>query len=84
MMRGTLTLLAFVSVMFFPWPLTATLALFSSLVEPLMPLAVGIFADTLYYTPHAGVMPIFTLAGALATFGALFVRSRLRTGIIKE
>ncbi|MDE2021908.1 MAG: hypothetical protein KGI71_03280, partial [Patescibacteria group bacterium] len=75
MMRGTLVLLSFVSAIFFPWPLTVTFAFVSSLVEPLVPLAVGIFADTLYYTPHAGVMPIFTLAGALATFGALFVRS---------
>jgi hypothetical protein len=84
MMRGILTLFTFVSVIFFPWPFTALLALVSSLTEPLVPLAVGMFADTLYYAPSAGALPFFTLAGAVATTIALLVRSRLRAGIIKR
>ncbi len=82
MIRGALTLVALASVIFFPWPLTAVLMLVSSSLEPLVPLAAGIFADTLYYTPKAGVLPFFTLFGALTTVVALLVRSRLRTGII--
>lgn len=84
MMRGTLTLLSLVSTVFFPWPLTALLALASSLLEPLVPLAAGLLADTLYYTPHAGALPLFTLYGALATAFAFFVRSRLSKSIIGE
>ena len=82
MMRGALTLAALASVIFFPWPLTAVLMLVSSPIEPLVPLAAGIFADTLYYTPRSGMLPAFTLFGALVTVAALLVRSRLRTGII--
>ncbi len=81
MTRATLTLLSFVSVIFFPWPLTMFLAVASSFLEPFVPLAIGIFADTLYYTPQAGV-PFFTIYGALFTIFAFFVRSRLSTGSI--
>ncbi len=79
-MNGLLILLTFLSAIYFPWPLTALLALACAVSEPLVPLAVGMFVDTLYYT--TGV-PHFVPYGALATIVALFVRSRLRTGIIK-
>jgi len=83
MMRFLGTLLTFVSVIFFPWPLTACLALGFASIEPLVPLAAGIFVDTLYYSAYGGALPLFTLCGALATAGAFFVRSRLKTGIIE-
>jgi len=92
MMRGTsltfstdglFTLFIFISVIFFPWPLTAVMTLASSFSIPLLPLAVGLFADTLYYTPQAG-LPLFTLYGAIVTGVALFVRSRLVAGIMGE
>ena len=82
MMRGILTLGTFISVIFFPWPLTASFALIASFGEPLVPLAAGLFADTLYYSPQVNIVPFFTLFGALATGGALFVRSRMRTSTI--
>jgi len=83
MMRGLLTLFVFISVMFFPWPFAAALALVSSLSVPLLPLAAGIFADTLYYIPRVAPLPFFTLYGAIVTSVALLVRSRLKTSIIK-
>lgn len=82
MMRGIFTFLTFISTVLSPWPLTVLLALAVSLFEPLVPLAAGLFADTLYYAPQSGIVPVFTLYGALATAAALFVRSRLKTGII--
>lgn len=82
MMTGLLTLLAFVSTVLFPWPLTVLLTLGIAVFEPLVPLAIGIFADTLYYSPQAGVLPWFTICGALVTILAFFVRSRLKTSII--
>ena len=83
MMRALFTLLTFISVVFFPWPLTAFLALIVAFSEPLVPLAIGIFADTLYYAPSASLVPFFTLCGALVTILSLFVHSRLRTGSIQ-
>jgi hypothetical protein len=83
MMRGLLTMGTFISVVLFPWPLTVLFALVSACFEPLVPLAVGLFADTLYYLPREGVLPLFTLFGAGATVVAIFVRSRLSAGIIK-
>ncbi len=82
MMRGLFTLIAFISTVLFPWPLTVLLTLGVSLYEPLVPLAIGIFADTLYYTPQVGVLPLFTIYGLIAAVIAFFVRSRLKTSII--
>lgn len=83
MIRGTLTIVAFISTVLFPWPLTAFLALTASAFEPLVPLSIGLFADALYYAPFSGALPIFTFYGALATALAFIVRSRLSAGIIK-
>ena len=83
MIRGTLTVLAFVSTIFFPWPLTVLLALGASIAEPLVPLAVGLFADTLYYVPQSGHI-LFTLYGLGATILAVFVRRWVKTSIIER
>ena len=82
MIRGALTIATFISAIFFPWPLTVLLALASSFFEPLVPVAAGIFIDTLYYTPPASALPLFALGGAIVTALAFFVRSRLKTSII--
>ncbi len=82
MTRGILTSLTFISTVLFPWPLSVLLALCASLFEPLVPLAAGLFADTLYYVPQAGVLPLFTLGGGALTIIAFFVRDRLKTSII--
>jgi hypothetical protein len=82
MTRGLVTVLTLISTVLFPWPFTALLALSLSLTEPLVPLAAGILADTLYYAPHAGSAPLFTLCGAAATGIGFLVRSRLKTSII--
>ena len=82
-LQGVVTFFTLLSVIFFPWPFTATLTIGLVFVEPLIPLAVGIFADVLYYTPQAYAFPVFTLYGAICTILALVVRSRLRTGTIQ-
>lgn len=82
MMRGTLIVLTFISLVFFPWQLTAMLALLSSFFMPFMPLAVGMVADALYYAPQAHTLPFATIIGAAATGIAFFVRDRLRASMI--
>lgn len=82
MMRGLLTVLSFVSTILFPWPLSVLLVIISSLYVPLVPFAVGIFADTLYYTPQESFLPFFTMIGAIVSGIAVFVRSRLSASII--
>lgn len=84
MMRGTLTVLTFVSAVFLPWPITTLFALAVSVFEPLVPLSIGLFVDTLYYAPLSGALPIFTFYGALVTAVAFLVRGRLKTSIIGE
>lgn len=83
MSRGIFTMFALVSVVLFPWPLTVLVAVAAALYVPLLPLSIGIFSDTLYYTPAAG-LPLFTLGGMALTLLAFFVRNRLNTGIIKR
>ena len=84
MQNGILTIATFVSAVLFPWPLTALLAVITSFFEPLVPLAAGLFVDTLYYVPHAGAFPVFTLYGLLVSGIAVLVRSQLRASIIRE
>lgn len=84
MMRLSLALLtaATLSLLFFPWPLTATLVALVALFIPAAPLALGLIADALYWAPGLYVLPLATTAGVLTTILALFVRSRLSPGII--
>lgn len=84
MMRGILTISTLASAILFPWPLTALLALAAVPFEPLVPLAAGLFVDTLYYAPQAHAVPLFTLCGAAVTAIAFFVRSRLATGSMRR
>lgn len=83
MTRVILASSSFISAILFPWPLTVIFALAASVYEPLIPLAAGLFVDTLYYVPQDGAMPLFTLYGALATTAAFLMRDRLKTGIIR-
>lgn len=78
--NGTLTVASFVSVILFPWPLSVFLAVAASFFEPLLPIAVGLFADTLYYAPEAAKFPVFTMYGLIWSTIVVLVRSRLRTG----
>ena len=84
MMRPFLTFFTLVSLLFFPWPFPAILALASAFFIPLLPLAAGLFADVLYYASGTETLPLFTLYGALVTGIALFVRSRLNASIIRR
>ena len=73
-----ITPFAFLSAVLLPWPLTAFLALSAGVCEPLVPLAIGLFIDVLYYSNAAG-LPWATILGALATVLLYLVRSQLRT-----
>ena len=83
-MRGILTIATFLSIILFPFHYAVLLALVTAYSEPFVPLAAGLFADTLYYTPHAYAVPYFTLGGALITGMTLFVQSRLRSSSMKR
>lgn len=83
-MRPVLTFFAFVSAILFPWQITAIFVVALSFFVPLLPLAVGIFADTLYYTSRASVLPWFTLLGTALTIITIFVRSRLQASTIQK
>lgn len=84
MIRPTFTVLAFISVILFPWPLTVILVLGSSFFIPLLPLAIGIFADTMYYSASVFSFPLFTVLGVVVTGIVFLVRSRLQTSTMKK
>ncbi len=84
MQSGLLTLSTFVSVIFFPWPFTAFLVLIASFFEPLVPLSVGLFVDTLYYDPQAGALPVFTLYGLALSIIIVLVRTQLRMYPVRD
>lgn len=73
---------AFLSVIYFPWQLSALVLLALAFVDPLGAIAVGLFADLLYYNPQAQIVPFFTIGSVGVGLLALFVRSRLRTGTL--
>jgi len=84
MMRRFFAFVACLSVLVFPWPLVACIALGSALTLPFLPLIMGFLTDAFYYAPYGGVFPLATVSGALVTILALFVRSRLLASIIRE
>lgn len=77
MIRSILTISTFLSALFFPWPLTVLLGAAAGMYEPLVPLAVGLFIDVLFYTPGAG-WPLATLFGLVATLGMYALRARFQ------
>lgn len=82
MIGGFLAAAALISTVFFPWKLTLVLAVVAAFFEPLVPLAVGMLADTLYYSSYAYAVPVFTIGGAACTAIAFIVRKRIRASII--
>ena len=82
MTRKIVVILTMLSALFFPWPCTLVLALSDAIFEPLLPLAAGIFLDTLYYAPPG--IPFGTLVGCFLSLLAIFVRSKLKASIIGE
>lgn len=84
MTRKLAAVIACFSVVLFPWPVAALLALGMSLVEPYVPLVVGLLIDVFYYSSYGGALPLATLSGVCVTMLALLVRSRLVASIIRE
>jgi hypothetical protein len=82
MIRPIISTSALISLIFFPWFFTVVLALGAAFFEPLVPLGIGLLADTLYYGPESYSIPLYTLLGAVVSGIAAFVRTRLRPGMM--
>ncbi len=80
MIRPALIVLALVAVICTPWPFAFVLAIVAAFASPLAPLAVGIFADTLYY---AHGVPWATVLGLFVTLAAFGVHALLETRIMR-
>ncbi len=78
-----LTLAALCSTALFPWWVTGILVVLLAPFEPLVPVAVGMLFDALYYAPGAHAFPVFSLYGLVLTVLAYFVRERVRASIIR-
>ncbi|MEJ0053329.1 MAG: hypothetical protein WDN10_01185 [bacterium] len=82
MMRAASIAFAFIAALWFPWPLAILGMCLAAAYEPLAALAVGLFADALYFTHGAYPFPLMTLVGAGAALGAVLVRKFFETRII--
>jgi hypothetical protein len=77
-----IVLLAILAPYIFPWPYTLVLSIVASLFFPPTAIIVGALMDFLYYLPHAGSVPIFTIFGVLISTMAYFVHQFLKTRIM--
>jgi len=84
MIRFFLIAISFVSLLLFPWPFSVILTLAASIYVPFLPIAMGLFADTLYYTSKTEALPLLTLYGAITTGIALIVHNRISNNIIRK
>lgn len=82
MIRPIVSISALISLVLFPWFFTVVLTLGAAVVEPLVPLGIGLLADTLYYGPQSYPVPLYTILGVAVSGAAAFVRTRLRPGMM--
>lgn len=82
MIRIVLPILTFFSLFFFPYPLSAFLILASAALLPFSGLALGVFADVLYYSPGAEFLPVWSIGGAIATILSLLMQRFVKTRIM--
>ena len=75
-------LLALASPLLFPLGITIILAGVGAIVTPLLPLAVGLIFDALYWHGSASWLPWASLVGALLSIVAFFVHRYVRTSIM--
>ncbi|HUQ29972.1 MAG TPA: hypothetical protein VM103_00405 [Candidatus Paceibacterota bacterium] len=84
MTRPLIISFAFVSLFFFPFSFWMMAALAAAVSAPLAPFAIGIFADLLYYAPHASVVPLYTCGGAVLALVSFALRKFIETNIISS
>ncbi|HYD93614.1 MAG TPA: hypothetical protein VEB18_04160 [Candidatus Paceibacterota bacterium] len=82
MIRWIVVVLALVSPLLFPYPVTLALSFAGALFVPIIGLLAGVFTDVLYYAPHPGIYPLATIAGAGISLIAFFVRRFIKARII--
>ena len=81
MISFVLAAAAFLSVFMLPSALAMVITLVAGFFSPLVPFAVGVFADLLYLPSHS--FPYMTLWGALASVVLYFVQRFVKTSIIE-
>jgi len=83
MIRRLFAFFPAISLLFFPFSLTVILTLLAAYATPLMPLAIGVLADTLYFSRGVASVPFYTLVGFATTVVALLVRRFIETSIMR-
>ncbi len=83
MMRVVIPILTLFALFFVPALLSVLLIATSALVLPFSALALGVFADVLYFSPHPGALPLWSIGGLCATILALLVHRFVKTRIME-
>lgn len=82
-MRIALPVVALLALFFVPAPLSVVLIAASAFVLPFSALALGVCADVLYFSPHPGALPLWSMGGLVATLLALLVHRFVKTRIME-
>lgn len=82
MTKWLLSFVALLAPFLFPMSFTFGLALLGSIWTPWIPLAVGLVADALYFSPDAFSFPLYSLLGAGVTVIAFGVHRFIETSIM--
>jgi len=78
--RAGTPLVAFLSLFWFPWAVSCAFMFLAGLVFPALALALGVFADILYY-PGVGI-PWGSVIGLALALASAFVRHLVKTRIM--
>lgn len=81
-MRGAFVVGGVLSLFWLPIFFSAIIAFSGAIFVPFLPVSLGVLADALYGVPRG--IPLYTLAGAIVSLGAFFVRAQLKTSIIEQ
>ncbi len=82
MIRAFFVLLPFISFMVFPVPLSLAALVLAAAVSPVAACAAGVFADLMYFAPHAAPVPLYTLLGIGVAGAALLIRRFIQTSVM--
>lgn len=82
MMRYVVLLATFLSLVWFPWPITVVLMVVSSIFVPLSGIVFGVLFDMVYAPVGAVSMPLGVLWGSAASLAGYIISRFIRTRIM--
>jgi hypothetical protein len=83
MIRLCIAVCALFSPILFPFWFSVGIVGVASFFSPSVPLAVGLFADAVYYVPGVYGFPLYSVVGGMLTVSLIFIHRFVKTSIIQ-